>query len=153
MCGLYRCECISWSIYQYRTVCACLGGLNPPTDPVARSCPLPAPCLLLCGCAAPVTAALLPTRYYGGQPVGRELDPMPDLPLTAAAAQLGTTPTALRKRLQRGHSLRGWKIDGQWWVSLPDTRVARHPPTGRTQAAHQWPGSDASELVACYGAR
>lgn len=38
--------------------------------------------------------------------------------LSEAAAALGTTPEAVRKRIQRGH-LDGYKLAGQWRVRLP----------------------------------
>ena len=47
---------------------------------------------------------------------------MPDVPLTEASAQLGLRPEALRKRLQRG-TVAGYKDDqGEWVVTLPESR-------------------------------
>ncbi len=51
-------------------------------------------------------------------------------PLVDAARILGTTPAALRKRLQRG-SVPGYKREGQWYV-LVDSGL----PTGRPRAGH-----------------
>ena len=51
-------------------------------------------------------------------------------PLVDAAAIMGTTPAALRKRLQRG-SVPGYKREGQWFV-LVDTAL----PTGTPRAPH-----------------
>jgi len=42
-----------------------------------------------------------------------------ELPLAEAAARLGLTEAALRKRLQRSKTIRGVKRDGQWYVRLP----------------------------------
>ena len=53
---------------------------------------------------------------------------MPDVPLTEASVLLGVRAEALRKRLQRG-TVSGYKDDqGEWIVSLPDSRVT--PPNG-----------------------
>jgi hypothetical protein len=46
------------------------------------------------------------------------------LPLVDAAARLGLTPEALRKRLQRG-SIDGYKRDGQWFAWLPAAIAGR----------------------------
>jgi hypothetical protein len=45
---------------------------------------------------------------------------MPDLPLVEAAGYLGLTTEALRKRIQRG-SAPGYKRDGQWFATLPES--------------------------------
>ncbi len=51
------------------------------------------------------------------------------LPLVDAAARLGLTPEALRKRLQRG-SLDGYKRDGQWYAWLPGAVAGRQDAAG-----------------------
>ena len=51
-------------------------------------------------------------------------------PLVDAAALMGTTPAALRKRLQRG-SVPGYKREGHWYV-LVDSAL----PTGSPRVAH-----------------
>ncbi len=56
-------------------------------------------------------------------------------PLVDAATIMGTTPAALRKRLQRG-SVPGYKRAGQWFV-LVDSAL----PTGSPRAGH---GQDAA---------
>ena len=42
-----------------------------------------------------------------------------ELPFEDAAARLGITTAALRKRIRRGKSLTGYQRDGQWYVLLP----------------------------------
>jgi len=51
-------------------------------------------------------------------------------PLVDAATIMGTTPAALRKRLQRG-SVPGYKREGQWYVLVDSAH-----PTGNPRAAH-----------------
>jgi hypothetical protein len=63
-------------------------------------------------------------------------------PLVDAATLLGTTPAALRKRLQRG-SVPGYKREGQWFVlveaALPmgSPRVAHGQPTALARTDDQ----------------
>lgn len=40
------------------------------------------------------------------------------LPIAEAAARLGISPAALRKRIKRG-SVRAYKVDGKWYAILP----------------------------------
>ena len=42
-----------------------------------------------------------------------------ELPLEEAAARLGITPEALRKRLQRGKTITGYQRGGRWYAALP----------------------------------
>lgn len=51
-------------------------------------------------------------------------------PLVDAAVIMGTTPAALRKRLQRG-SVPGYKREGQWFVLVDSVH-----PTGSPRVAH-----------------
>ena len=67
----------------------------------------------------------------GGQDTGQDTG----TPLVDAATLMGTTPAALRKRLQRG-SVPGYKRAGQWFV-LMDSAL----PTGSPRAGH---GEDAA---------
>jgi len=53
-------------------------------------------------------------------------------PLVDAATILGTTPAALRKRLQRG-SVPGYKRDGQWFVLVDATLPTGSPRVGHGQ--------------------
>lgn len=62
----------------------------------------------------------------GGQDSGQDTG----IPLVDAARIMGTTPAALRKRLQRG-SVPGYKRAGQWFV-LVDSVL----PTGSPRAGH-----------------
>ena len=71
-------------------------------------------------CALTVTAERGAGPYPG--PVrtagrGQDMAGHGEQPLAAAAAQLGITPEALRKRLQRG-TVDGCKRDGEWYVRL-----------------------------------
>jgi hypothetical protein len=67
-----------------------------------------------------------------------------EVPLVDAARLLGATPEALRKRLQRGKSLRGIKRDGEWYVRLPAAVVARQDAAGRRPDAVSGHGRDAA---------
>jgi len=74
---------------------------------------------------------------HGQDVAGRGLDAA-EVPLVEAARLLNTTPEALRKRLQRGKSIRGTKRDGEWYVRLPAAVASRgqdagSPPSGRVQ--------------------
>lgn len=78
---------------------------------------------------------------HGQDVAGRGLD-AGEVPLVEAARLLNTTPEALRKRLQRGKSMRGHKRDGEWYVRLPAAVASRgqdagSPPSGRVQDAAQ----------------
>jgi hypothetical protein len=62
---------------------------------------------------------------------------MPDVPLTEASTLLGLRPEALRKRLQRG-TVAGYKDDqGEWVVTLPESRAI--PPNGTPAPASMPP--------------
>ena len=50
------------------------------------------------------------------------------VPIETAAARLGLSAEAIRKRLRRG-TLSGEKVDGKWWIILPE------PAAGRRQDA------------------
>jgi hypothetical protein len=76
---------------------------------------------------------------HGQDAAGRGLDAA-EVPLVEAARLLNTTPEALRKRLQRGKSIRGSKRDSEWYVRLPAAVASRgqdvgSPPSGRVQDA------------------
>jgi hypothetical protein len=84
---------------------------------------------------------------HGQDVAGRGLD-AGEVPLVDAARLLNTTPEALRKRLQRGKSIRGTKRDGEWYVRLPAAVASRgqdagSPPPGRVL--------DATRDTAGYG--
>src|SRR5437868_12413970 len=75
-----------------------------------------------------------------GQDVAGRVQVATEVPLGEAARLLNTTPEALRKRLQRGKSIRGSKRDGEWYVRLPAAVASRgqdvgSPPSGRVQDA------------------
>jgi hypothetical protein len=55
-------------------------------------------------------------------------------PLADAAALMGTSVAALRKRLQRG-SVPGYKRDGQWYVLVDTAHIAGSPRPPHGQAA------------------
>lgn len=57
-------------------------------------------------------------------------------PLADAAALMGTSVAALRKRLQRG-SVPGYKRDGQWYVLVDTAHIAGSPRAPHGQAAGQ----------------
>src|SRR4051794_35277610 len=82
------------------------------------------------------------------------------LTVAEAAAHLGVTPDAVRRRLHRG-TLAGEKTsDGQWRVSLPE-QTPGHDPGDRQDTARTPSGPDsatvrsplADEIVAGYEAR
>ena len=57
----------------------------------------------------------------------------PEIPLADAAAILGVTQEAVRKRLRRG-SLIGGKRRGEWWVRLPLDEAGHGEPRRDTRA-------------------
>lgn len=57
---------------------------------------------------------------------GQDHSPRNALPLVDAAARLGITPDALRKRLRRG-KVEGFRRDGRVYVVLPERRDAPGP--------------------------
>ena len=83
------------------------------------------------------------------------LEPVRDegLDVAIAAAMLGITPTALRKRIRRG-SVTAWKVDGEWRVRLPAGEPAGEPsgqdagyPVGHPAGSPPVPDA-ARELIA-----
>ena len=59
--------------------------------------------------------------------------PIEAIPITDAAARLGVSPEAIRKRIARG-SLAGEKRGGVWYVVLPDAMSGRSTrSSGRTR--------------------
>jgi hypothetical protein len=75
-----------------------------------------------------------------GQDVAGRVQDAAEVPLIEAARLLNMTPEALRKRLQRGKSIRGIERDGEWFVRLPATVAGRGqdtsgPASGRGQDA------------------
>ena len=52
------------------------------------------------------------------------------LPLTDAAARLGLSTDALRKRCERGKVGGAYKLDGRWWVPVADV-TGSTGPTGQ----------------------
>ena len=64
-----------------------------------------------------------------------------ELPLEEAAARLGITPEALRKRLQRGKTITGYQRGGRWFAVLP----IELPPVPEATTE---PRQDAADAVA-----
>lgn len=59
--------------------------------------------------------------------------------VSEAAAALGVSTDAIRKRLSRG-TIQGEKVSGQWRVTLPDTATpptGHQPDTSDTPSGHQ----------------
>jgi excisionase family DNA binding protein len=62
------------------------------------------------------------------------------LTVAEAAVHLGITPTAVRRRIQRG-TLRAWKADGTWHVDVPsDTPPVSPVNAPRDRPVHAPPG-------------
>ncbi len=80
-------------------------------------------------------------RRAGQDSAGREWLPI-GIPLAEAAAQLGLSIEATRKRAQRG-SLSGYKFAGAWYVVLPGVQDGRDA-AGRTLST---PVQDAGQPV------
>ncbi len=68
------------------------------------------------------------------------------LDIIEAAEQLGTTPAALRKRIERGR-LRGRKIRGRWFVELSSLQDVPTPKVDSGQGVSPQPGQQ-SDTVA-----
>lgn len=68
--------------------------------------------------------------HASGQVAGRMAGRQDGTPLAEAAALLGLSPEATRKRLQRG-TLDGYKVDNQWYVVLPRQDASSGQMAGR----------------------
>ncbi len=65
---------------------------------------------------------------------GRAMTGHVELPLAEAAERLGISTAAMRKRLKRGKSIRGYQREGRWYVLIPeDAGPDTDTPTGRTR--------------------
>ena len=56
---------------------------------------------------------------------------MDGVPIGEAARQLGTSPEAIRKRISR-RTMRGYKVDGQWYVILDESGRPDAAASGRS---------------------
>lgn len=77
---------------------------------------------------------------------------MIELPIDQAATRLGATVEAVRRRVQRGKTLRGYQRDGQWYVLLPAETMAgasagRRDAAGRDPATTSLAPADAASLL------
>ena len=61
-------------------------------------------------------------------------------PLGEAAARLGLSTDALRKRCERGRVPGAYKLDGRWWVPVADVTGPTGQPSDRTSALDDRPG-------------
>jgi hypothetical protein len=77
----------------------------------------------------------------------------PDLiPIEDAAPRLGTSVDALRKRLERGKTIKGIKLGHHWYVHAADvldaTAGAGHVPTADAANVQRPPDAGAASMVA-----
>ena len=76
-----------------------------------------------------------------------------EVPIEEAAARLGLTVDALRLRIRRGKTIKGYKRGGRWYALLPDDAISDAPRRDGDATAHangHRPDASADATVAVY---